>query len=540
MIQRLSIGTAFDEIALRHPEKEALISRDVRLTYKQLRENADLFARGLICLGGKKNEKFSVWMNNNVEWVYAFLGSAKTGMVFVSVNARFKESELDYILKQSDTTTVLFKDRLHKTNYLEMFKKLCPEIVSSRPGDLQSAKFPLLRNVICVPSSDISGIFSFPKVLQLGETGVSVSALEKRQNAVHPEDLAMIQYTSGTTSFPKGCMLDHAQIVRDVLAMGKNMDMVPEDRIYCPLPFSHVGGSLITLLKGLLRGATIVTSEHFDPEQALKIISEEKCTVMNAVETIWLELLKHPRLEQYDIRSLKKGWTTGPPELRRAISEKMGVHRFVSTYGLSEGTANTGTTLADDPLELKLAWNGKPHPGTEMKIVDPKTNQTLSPGQEGEICLRGYTVMKGYYKMAEETAAAIDKDGWLHTGDLGCMNEKGYFAFRGRLKEMLRVGGENVAPLEVEGFFLQHPAVQQAQVIGVPDKKLVEVPALIVKLKEGQSASEDDILAFAKGKLSSFKIPRHVWIVEEFPLTASGKIQKYKLKEKATQRFKRV
>ena len=291
---------------------------------------------------------------------------------------------------------------------------------------------------------------------------------------------------------------------------------------------------------GLLRGATVVTSEHFDPEFAMKAIQQEKCTVMNAVETIWLEVLKHPKSDSYDLHTLQKGWTTGPAELRKAIYEKLKVRRFVSTYGLSEATANTGTTLADDPLELKLEWNGRPHPDTEMKIIDPETGKTVPPGHEGEICVRGYTVMKGYYKMPEETSKAIDAEGWLHTGDIGIMNEKGYFKFSGRIKDMLRVGGENVAALEVEGFFIKHPAVRQAQVIGIPDKKLVEVPMVVIQLKERCTATEEEIIAFAKGKLSNFKIPRYVWFVDDYPLTASGKIQKFILKEKALQRLKEM
>jgi acyl-CoA synthetase (AMP-forming)/AMP-acid ligase II len=328
-------------------------------------------------------------------------------------------------------------------------------------------------------------------------------------------------------------MLAHLQAIDDVLAMGKNMAVDSGDRIYCPLPFNHVGGSLITLLMGLLAGATVVTAEHFEPEAALSIVQREKCTVMNGVETIWLEMLKHPRFDRYDLKTLEKGWAIGPPELLRNVAEKMAVRRFVNTYGLSEQTANTGTTQADDPLEFKVRWNGKPHSGSEMKIIDPETGKTLKPGEQGEICVRGFNVMKGYYKMPEETAKAIDPDGWLHTGDLGIMDVQGNFRFIGRAKDMLRVGGENVSAIELEGFLLQHPAIRQVQVIGVPDAKLVEVPIAVVQLKDGHTCDEREIIEFCSGKVSSFKIPRAVRFVREFPQTASGKIQKYRLRQQA-------
>jgi len=484
-VRSSSIGAAFDEIAGRYPDKEALICEDQRITYRQLKERSAQVARGLMALGVEKGEKVSVWMNNNPEWVYAYLGSAKAGSIFVSVNARFKTHELEYVLRQSDSRAVLFQDRLHTTNYMEIFREVCPEVSSSVSGNLISQKFPLLKHVVCVTPQEETGTLSFSRLLQFGEKNISLAEREERQNSVQPEDLIMIQYTSGTTSFPKGCMTTHGQVFLDALAIGKNMAIDFTDRLYCPLPFSHAGGCIITLMKGLLRGATIVTTRHFDPEEALKVIEREKCTCMNGVETIWLEMLKHPCFDSYNLHTLKKGWTTGPAELRQSIYEKMGVKRFVSTYGLSEATANTGTTLADDPLELKLAWNGRPHPGSEMKIIDRKTGRTLPPGQEGEICVRGFNVMKGYYRMPEETSKVIDPEGWLHTGDLGVMNEAGYFKFSGRVKDMLRVGGENVAALEVEGFFMQHPAVKQVQVIGVPDPKLVEVPMAVVQLKEG-------------------------------------------------------
>lgn len=528
-----TVGAAFDEVAARYAEKDAIVFHDQRITYRVLQERANRFAEGLLTLGVRRDDKIAVWMPNNPEWVYAFLASAKIGAVFVSVNSRFKTHELEYVLSQSDSTTVIFQDRLDKTNYFEIFRQLCPELASCRPGALRSPKFPLLSNVICRTDGVCPGAIPFDEAMEMGGCELPAGRLRQTQESVAEDDLLMIQYTSGTTSFPKGCMLAHLQVIDDVVAMGQNMAVDSSDRIYCPLPFNHVGGSLITLLIGLLAGATVITAEHFEPEAALSIVQREKCTVMNGVETIWLEMLNHPQFDRYALGTLDKGWAIGPPELLRKVAEKMGVRRFVNTYGLSEQTANTGTTQADDPLEFKVRWNGKPHSGTEMQIIDPETRETLKPGEQGEICVRGFNVMKGYYKMPEETAKVIDHNGWLHTGDRGVMDAHGNFRFIGRAKDMLRVGGENVSPMELEGFLLQHPAVRQVQVIGVPDAKLVEVPVAVVQLRDGHSCDEREIIEFCTRKLSSFKIPRAVRFVREFPQTASGKIQKYKLRQEA-------
>ncbi len=533
-IRATSVGAAFDEVAARHADREALVFHEQRITYRQLRERADRFAKGLIGLGVRRDDKVAVWMHNNPEWVYAFLGAAKMGAVFVPVNSRFKQQEVEYLLAQSDSTTLVFQDRQHTTDFEAILGELCPELKECAPGALRSARYPFLRNVICRAERAPGGTFTVGELMALGERAVSSERLADAQSAVGPDDLFMIQYTSGTTAFPKGCMLPHSAVVRDVLAMGSNMALGSDDRIYCALPFNHVGGSLITMLMGLFAGATVVTTERFEASEALAIIERERCTAMNGVETMWAELLKHPRLDGSDLATLKKGWAIGSTELLRSVAERLGVTRFVNTYGLSEQTANTGTTKADDPLEHKLRWNGRPHPGTEMKIIDPVTGKDLAAGQQGEICVRGYNVMRGYYRKEEETAKVTLEGGWLRTGDLGLMDEAGNFRFTGRAKDMLRVGGENVSAIEVEGFIFQHPAVRQVQVVGVPDPRLVEVPMAFVQLKEGQACREEEIIEFCRGRLAKFKIPRHVRFVTEFPLTASGKVQKHKLREEAS------
>ena len=532
-IRATTIGAALDEVAARHADREALVFHEQHVTFRQLRDRADRFAKGLIALGVRHGDKLAVWMHNNPEWVYAFLGAAKMGAVFVPVNSRFKEQEVAYLLAQSDSTSLVFQERQHTTDFHAILTRICPELQDCAPGALGSAQFPFLRNVICKAEHAPAGTLTVEELMELGKRAVSDERLAERQGSVLPDDLFMIQYTSGTTAFPKGCMLPHFAVVNDVLAMGSNMALGAEDRIYCALPFNHVGGSLITMLMGLLAGATVVTAERFEASEALAIIERERCTAMNGVETMWAELLKHPRLDGSDLTTLKKGWAIGSTELLRAVSERLGVTRFVNTYGLSEQTANTGTTRADDPLEHKLRWNGRPHPGTEMKIVNPATLKDLAAGEQGEICVRGYNVMRGYYKKEEETAKVMLGDGWLRTGNLGLMDEEGNFRFMGRAQDMLRVGGENVSASEVEGLLFQHPAVRQVQVVGVPDPRLVEVPMAFVQLKHGQTCGEEEMIEFCRGRLAKFKIPRYVRFVAEFPQTASGKVQKHKLREEA-------
>jgi len=533
--RKITVGGIFEEIVKKFPGKEAVIFEDQRISYKELQHRVDCLAKGFLALAIKPGEKVSIWMTNHPEWIYAQLALAKVGAILVPVNARFKTQEVEYILKQSESSALIFKDRTSRTDYLEMVRVLCPEINSYQKGELFATGLPLLKNIICFSPQRYDGMFSFSEVMNSGDKTGSVEALRTRMELVQPDDILMIQYTSGTTSFPKGAMISHDQVIRTYQALGSNLNIRPEDKLYCPLPFFHVGGSLMSTMVAFLKGATLVINEYFDPEMALKTIEKEGCTAMNGLETHWLTLYQHPHFESFNIRSLQKGWAGCPPEIIRKIYEKIGAQKIVSTYGLSEGSGNTGTTQADDPLELKLKWNGKPHEGIEMKIIDITSGDRLAPGKEGEICIRGFNVMKGYYKMPEETAKAIDKGGWLHTGDCGLMDEAGNFKFTGRIKDMLRVGGENVSPLEVEGFLLGHPAVKQVQVIGVPDRRLVEVPMAVVQLKEGAICTEREIMDFCEGKIARFKIPRYVRFVREYPLTASGKVQKFKLREMAIQ-----
>ncbi len=532
-----TLGQTLRHIADRFPEKPALIFNENRISYRMLRERVQDFAKGLLALGIGKGDKVSIWAGNCPEWVYTQLATALIGAILVPVNTRFRTSELEYILGQSDSATLILMESFLNIDFEAMLREVCPEMDTSPPGRLQSTRLPLLQNIIFLGDRKAAGAFSLSEILTRGKS-ISDEILESSMAKVQPDDVIMFQYTSGTTAFPKGVMLTHDGVIRDGFCLGERQTLNAEDILFCPLPFFHVGGAVISTLSALTHGAAMAFLETYDPLESLKVVHKERCTAMNGVETHFLMMYQHPDFPRYDLSSLKKGWAIGPAEVIRSVYQKMGMTKVLNIYGTSETSPNVTTTFVDDPLELRMNFHGLPHGETEVKIVNPSTGEPLREGREGEICVRGWNVMKGYYKKPDETAKVIDPEEWLHTGDLGLIDpQTGYLKFTGRFKDMLRVGGENVSAMEVESFLLTHPKVKQAQVIGVPDPRLTEVGMAFLQLKEGVSATEEEILAFCRGKIANFKIPRYVTFVKEFPLTGSGKIQKFKLKEQARERL---
>ena len=537
--RKKTLGQALEEVSRRYPENAALIFKDQRISYGELREKSRALAKGLIALGVDRGDKVSIWAGNCPEWIYTQMATALIGAVLVPVNTRFRTSELEYILGQSESATLLMADRFLNMDNLGMIKELAPEMDGQVAGQLQLKRLPLLKNVILLGERKTPGTFSYSGVIASGQK-ISDPELAAMTEQVKPDDVLMLQYTSGTTSFPKGVMLSHDGVTHNGYCMAERQTLTPQDRLFCPLPFFHVGGAVISTISVITHGAALVFLETYDDRSSLKVVERERCTAMNGIETHFLMMYQHPEFSRYDVSTLKKGWGIGPAEVVRSIHDKMGMSHILNVYGISEASPNVTTTFVDDPLDLRINFHGLPHAGTEVKIADPASRKDLPPGKEGEICVRGWHLMKGYYKKPEETAKAIDPEGWLHTGDLGLIDpEKGYLKFTGRLKDMLRVGGENVSAMEVEGFLLTHPKVKQAQVIGVPDARLTEVGMAFVELKEGMSCTEEEILNHCKGKIANFKIPRYVAFLRDFPMTGSGKIQKFKLKEKASEEMKR-
>jgi fatty-acyl-CoA synthase len=532
-----TLGQALKEIAGKYPNKPALIFKDTQISYQMLLEKAREVAKGFLALGIGKNDKVSIWSGNCLEWVYTQMATALIGAVLVPVNTRFRTSELEYILGQSDSATLILMDSFLNIDFAAMLREVCPEMDHALAGRLQSARLPLLRNIIFLGDRKTPGAFSFSEIVRQGES-LPDENLDSSMARVQPDDVIMFQYTSGTTAFPKGVMLSHDGVIRDGFYLGERQTLTAEDLLFCPLPFFHVGGAVISTLSVLTHGACMAFLETYDPLESLKMVHKERCTAMNGIETHFLMMYQHPDFSRYDVSSLKKGWAIGPAEVVRSVYQKMSLTKVLNIYGTSETSPNVTTTFVDDPPELRMSFHGLPHAETEIKIVNPSTGEPLPDGREGEICVRGWNVMKGYYKKPEETAKAIDPQRWLHTGDLGLIDpETRYLKFTGRFKDMLRVGGENVSAMEVESFLLTHPKVKQAQVIGVPDPRLTEVGMAFLELKEGMSANEVEILDFCKGKIANFKIPRYVTFVKEFPMTGSGKIQKFKLKEQALERL---
>jgi fatty-acyl-CoA synthase len=526
-----TIGEMIDRVSKNYPDKEAIVCEDCRMTYRELRVSVDEIARAFLALGLQKGDKVSVWLYNCPEWITIQLALGKIGAILVPVNTRFKIKELEYTLRQSDSKALVTMDRFMNIDFAEIVYEVIPELKASAPGQLPAEGFPILEHVISFGGEPLRGMLPWAEFRSKGKS-LPEEALPERQARVEPDDIAMFQYTSGTTSFPKGVMLTHNGILRDSYQMGQRMTADPGDRLFCPLPFFHVGGAVISTLIALSYGATLVICKTYNPELALQMVERERCTAMTGVETHFLMMYEHPDFGKYDLGRLEKGWAIGQPEIIRGVYERLHLKKVLNVYGISEASPNVTTTRIDDPIDFRMAWHGKPHPETEIRIVDYTTGEPKAPLQEGEICVRGWNVMKGYYKKPEETREAIDQEGWLHTGDSGIMDREGNLKFTGRIKDIIRVGGENVSAMEVENYLLTHPKVKNAAVIAVPDKRLTEVCLAVIQLKEGQEATAEEIIHFCRGKIASFKVPRHVRFVDDYPMTGSGKIQKFVLKER--------
>jgi fatty-acyl-CoA synthase len=539
----ITIGNLLDLQARDYGDHDAVVyvDRGLRLNYRQYRDVCNRAAKGFMQLGVKKGEHVAIWATNYPEWLFTQMGTAKMGAVLVTVNPSYRTNELEYLLRQSDTTTLVLIRNYRDANYVQMVNELVPELATSKPGELSTSKFPCLKNVIYV-SKDPSeptppGMFSWNELLAMG-AAVSDAELQKAQASTEPEDVINIQYTSGTTGYPKGAMLTHRNIVGDAKLVTDCLNLTPQDRLCAPVPFYHCFGCVMANLGCLTKGATLVPIETYDAKQVLEAVQAERCTTLYGVPTMFIGELNHPDFARYDLSSLRTGIMAGSPcpiEVMKAVVDKMGAREITIAYGQTETSPVSTQTRTDDPLERRVTTVGRALPGLEGKVVDPTTGETMLPGQIGEYCVRGFTIMQGYYKMPEETAKTIDRDGWLHSGDLATMDADGYFNITGRIKDMIIRGGENIYPREIEEFLYTNPKVADVQVIGMPSAKYGEEVMAWVKLKEGQTATEDEIREFCRGKIANYKIPRYVKFVEAYPMTVTGKIQKYKMRQQSVE-----
>ena len=532
-----TVGSLLDEIACRYPDNEALVyhERGLRYTYRQFNDACRLLAKGLLRLGIKKGDNISIWAYNVPEWVLLQFASAKIGAILVTVNTSYKSAELEYILSQSDSTSLFMVGSFKESDYVDVLSGVVPELATSQPGALSSPKLPFLKNVIFIGSETPAGMLNFDSIIKLGE-GVPDAELAAVEATLNCHETINMQYTSGTTGFPKGVMLTHSNIVNNGFNIGECMKFSEKDRLCIPVPFFHCFGCVLAVMASVTHGTTMVPVEIFDPLKVLQTIEQEKCTAVHGVPTMFIAELEHPEFSTFDLTTLRTGIMAGsncPIEVMKKVNSDMHASEITIAYGQTESSPVITQTRTDDAIELRVATVGRSLPDVEVKIVDIETGETLPPGKQGELCTRGYHVMKGYYKMPDETARAIDSENWLHTGDLAIMDDHGYCKITGRIKNMIIRGGENIYPREIEEFLYTHPKVSDIQVYGVPDKKYGEQVMAAIILKKGMTMSEEEVREFCKGKIANYKIPKYVKFVDSYPMTASGKIQKFKMREMA-------
>jgi fatty-acyl-CoA synthase len=542
-VEALTVGGLLDLVAKRRPDYEALVyaDRNLRYTYREFKEVVEECARALMALGIEKGDHVSVWGQNVPEWVILQFATGKVGAVLVTVNPAYRANELKYVLDQSDSAALFLTEGVKDANFIEIMGQAVPELAGATNEELSVDDLPYLKHVVLMGGEapkDLP-IMSFDEFTERGRE-VPAEQLRERQESLDADEVINMQYTSGTTGFPKGVQLTHANIVKNAFYIGECMKLGPEDRVCIPVPFFHCFGCVLGTLNTVTHEGTMVPVETFDAERVLQAVHRERCTAVLGVPTMFIAELEHPDFEEYDTSSLRTGIMAGSPcpmEVMKKVVDVMGASEITIAYGQTESSPVITQTRTDDPLELRVSTVGRALPETEVRIVNVDTGEDCAPGEQGELLTRGYLVMNGYYKMEERTAEVIDEDGWLHTGDLAVMDENGYVRITGRAKDMIIRGGENVYPREIEEFLYTHPDVSDVQVYGVPDEKYGEQVAAAIKMREGADLTEEDVKEYCRENIARYKVPHYVDFVEDYPMTASGKIQKYKLREAAVERY---
>ena len=542
-VEGLAVGGLLDLVAERRPEDDALAypDRGLRYTYWEFKEVVEECARALMALGLEKGDHVAVWGQNVPEWVILQFATGKVGAVLVTVNPAYRASELKYVLDQSDSAALFLTGGVKGADFVEILGQAVPELAGAAGGELSVAELPHLRHVVLMGEGPRGGlpIAGFDEFLARAAE-VSPEELKERQNSLDSDEVINLQYTSGTTGFPKGVQLTHANIVKNAFYIGECMELGPEDRVCIPVPFFHCFGCVLGTLNTVTHEGTMVPVESFDAEEVLRAVHEERCTAVLGVPTMFIAELEHPDFEDYDTSSLRTGIMAGSPcpmEVMKQVVDVMGASEITIAYGQTESSPVITQTRTEDPLELRVSTVGRALPETEVRIVGVDGGEDCGPGEQGELLTRGYLVMRGYYKMEDKTAEVIDEDGWLHTGDLAVMDENGYVRITGRAKDMVIRGGENVYPREIEEFLYTHPDISDVQVYGVPNEKYGEQVAAAVKKRPDSDLTEEDVKEFCHKNIARYKVPFYVDFVEEYPMTASGKIQKYKLREAAVERY---
>ena len=540
----LTLNQLLKEKTAENPKQEFMIyaDRNLRFTYEEFNNRVDDLACGLYSLGVKKGDNVGIWATNVPDWLTYMFACARLGAVAVTVNTSYKLHELEYLVKQSDLTTLCLSDGVKDSNYVSMIKELVPELDTYERGCLKSERFPFLKNVIFMGPEKFRGLYSTPELLLLGKH-VDINIIREIEASVTPDDVVNMQYTSGTTGFPKGVMLTSRNIINNGFSIGESMRYTNKERVCLPVPLFHCFGIVLGVMAILSHGATHVLLESFDPLVALASIQKEKCTAIYGVPTMYIAELNHPMFSMFDMSTLRTGIMAGagcPVELMKTVMDKMNMKEITSVYGLTETSPGMTQSRWNQSAEVRATTVGYELPDIEVKVLDPETNEECPVGVQGEMCCRGYNIMKGYYKMPEATAEIIDENGFLHSGDLGVKGEDGNYRITGRIKDMIIRGGENIYPRELEEFLIDMPQIKDIQVAAVKDKKYGEITGAFIILHEGETLTEEDVIEYCRGKISKYKWPQFFMFLKEFPMTGSGKIQKFKLTEMGTKYRKEV
>lgn len=530
-----TLGEILEKYALEAPEREFMVyaDRDLRFTYAQFNQRVDQLAKGLLYIGVKPGDKVGIWANNVPDWLTFMFATAKMGAVLVTINTSYKTSELEYLLKNADIHTLCLIDGFRDSDYVGMIFNLVPELKTSQRGNLNSEKFPELKNVIFIGPQKHRGMYNTSELILLG-SHIDDLELEQIKENINCHDVVNMQYTSGTTGFPKGVMLSHHNILNNGYAAGECQRFTHNERLLVCVPLFHCFGCVLATCAAISHGCTMVMVENFDPLMVLASVEKEKCTALYGVPTMFIAELNHPMFNMFDLSSLRTGIMAGslcPIETMNQVMQQMHMKDIIIVYGLTESSPGMTATRTHNSPEVRATTVGFEFPNVEVKVFNPETGAECGPEEQGEICCRGYNVMKGYYKNPEATANTIDKDGWLHSGDLAVKTSDGFFRITGRIKDMIIRGGENIYPREIENFIYQIPEVEAVEVVGVPSKKYGEQVGAFIKLKAGKQLTEEEVQEFCRGKIARYKIPQFIFFVDEFPMTASGKIQKYKLRD---------
>lgn len=540
-----TLGENFDNTVKKFANHEALVVRhqQIRWTYKELQEKVNQFAAGLLALGLKPGDRIGIWSPNNSEWVIAQFATAKIGLILVNINPAYQLAELEYALNTVEAKALIFMSAFRTSNYCAMLHEIAPEIDDCRPGALMSRRLPHLKILIQIGGQAQRGVFDFLEIPMLADGDDAVTKVLNVQQSLQFDDPINIQFTSGTTGSPKGATLSHFNILNNGFFIGEAMGLSEQDRLCIPVPLYHCFGMVLGNLSCTTHGSTMVfPSEGFDPLAVLETIEDEQCTALHGVPTMFIAALDHPRFKDFTFSSLRTGIMAGascPVEIMKRVISEMHLSEITIAYGMTETSPVSFQSSTTDPLDKRVTTVGRVHPHVEAKVID-LAGRIVPPGTKGELLTRGYLVMQGYWGDEKRTMEVIDNTGWMHTGDLATFDEEGYCSIVGRLTDMVIRGGENIYPREIEELLYSHPKIQDVQVFGVPDSKYGEELCAWIILHEGENTNEDEIKKFCQGKISHFKIPRHIRFVDEYPMTVTGKIRKFIMRKQMAEELRKI